>query len=1524
MYSRRIRRVLAGGGLGVVLVAGLLPLVAVVAPAGAAQTPRAGYVATDLGVSARTATLEISPGGRYVVAQVSPNTATLPTTELIDTTTMTSTPMPPNPGSGTVAAPDAIHPRGVNDSGVVAGWTYESFPNVGFAVQTAVLWTAAGGVDEIGAAQGALGNSTEFDSISDGSPGCTGICGTAAAGYLVSVNGGPLEPTGCLLDSSPPTDLQCFNTNGPEHTDAINAGGTMITNVLDAVPGPVAATYQQVAEWSGSNLPAIPTGLTGYQTENTGGSTTNSFRWLNDAGDLIVAHNGQTTTVSGAALYTASNQAIQAITAPGISGTQLIPWAVNKDDAVVGGYNNANGAGNTAFVWTPTGGLLDLAPLVLEVTNEPVTPARLIGAVGLGDNGNIVAFGTPEQGCPATISNCLDAYLLKPSLAPYVTAVNPPSGPTSGPMDGGNVVNVTGGNFGPAGTADTVQFCTPFGTPVDPTCVSGSGVSVSDDEHLTVTAPSMTLTFITLLLTVGSHGSSLTASTLLTDIVVTNPTTGASIPPGPGPAPTDRYLFSSVYVSSVSPSSGPVTPVSMFGFGQQITVTGSGFEQNGTSDVAWVEFCWSTPTSPDTSQCTPSGHNTLFGSNLNVQTDSVLTVDTPDALADLAPGQSTLVTDVVVVTQANESSVIDPPDDTYIFGPVTVTDLSPRSGNMSGGEPVVIKGTGFGVPGQADQVNFVPEGGGAPIPAASATVVSDTEIDAVTPDVTSEVGSEGTRILPDYNPSAFDLYTDVQVTTPTQESSAITPDTKFTFPLTIVQLGDSISSGEGTLYGYSYDPNVGTWYGGDISHAPWEGPYPGCHDSHFSYGNLVADSLGANFINFGCTGGTYLNGIMGDSPYRPAEFRGNADYDTAAPDVVLATFGADDVQFVDIVTACIASSVENNGSTLAQAGGVASGNFLLTALGASAQQFAGPLQCVPGNRGPTVVNDFDTELPTLQNYYGNLVTAIEARGEAASPPKVPKIVFTNYMNPFPSSGTCPDTMPMTAAQVQFLSGLLGQLNAMIQTTVTAIAANDPNVSFVDISHALDGHTWCSTDPWDYGMTALLAGNSAQSLADVEYSKAPFHPTPAGQSAIADLVRPAVHDAISSGHGLLAFISSALSNAVGTPDGVTAGAGGLVSGAGGGFLSGEPVNVTLHSTPVLVGSFTADQNGNVQFTVTIPPDTPSGDHELVLTGATSGRVADLPVTVPPTDTAPFFLLSVPPLSTPAASPYAYGFLAVGAPQPSYSLAAGAPSWLSIDPLLGSVAGTPPAGTTSFTYTVTATNGIAPDASAGPFTVTVQSPPAFSSARPPLTATTGTSYSYGFAAGGSPAPTYGLASGAPSWLSIDPATGLLSGTPPSGMTSFTYSVTATNGISPDASAGPFTVQVSTPVSGPDLAVSIVHGGRFRPGDHSNYLIEVTSSTLFANHATATLTDHLPSGLTFEAGKGSGWHCAAVGPNVTCTYSGPVILGLTSPLTVFVYISASPGTVITNSVTVTPTDATPTDNTATDRTTVRPPTG
>ena len=87
-----------------------------------------------------------------------------------------------------------------------------------------------------------------------------------------------------------------------------------------------------------------------------------------------------------------------------------------------------------------------------------------------------------------------------------------------------------------------------------------------------------------------------------------------------------------------------------------------------------------------------------------------------------------------------------------------------------------------------------------------------------------------------------------------------------------------------------------------------------------------------------------------------------------------------------------------------------------------------------------------------------------------------------------------------------------------------------------------------------------------------------------------------------------------------------------------------------------------------------------------------------------DQAPAFVLDSPPLTATAGQPYDYVFAASGTPAPAYALAAGAPPWLSVNAATGQVAGTPPAGTTSFTYTVTAAS-TAGTATAGPFTVTV---------------------------------------------------------------------------------------------------------------------------------------------------------------------------------------------------------------------------
>jgi hypothetical protein len=84
--------------------------------------------------------------------------------------------------------------------------------------------------------------------------------------------------------------------------------------------------------------------------------------------------------------------------------------------------------------------------------------------------------------------------------------------------------------------------------------------------------------------------------------------------------------------------------------------------------------------------------------------------------------------------------------------------------------------------------------------------------------------------------------------------------------------------------------------------------------------------------------------------------------------------------------------------------------------------------------------------------------------------------------------------------------------------------------------------------------------------------------------------------------------------------------------------------------------------------------------------------------------PVFLLNTPSLSATSGQAYTYIFVAIGTPTPTYSLAAGAPSWLLINPVTGVLSGTPPTGTTSFTYSVVATNSVG-STTTGPFTVTI---------------------------------------------------------------------------------------------------------------------------------------------------------------------------------------------------------------------------
>ena len=139
------------------------------------------------------------------------------------------------------------------------------------------------------------------------------------------------------------------------------------------------------------------------------------------------------------------------------------------------------------------------------------------------------------------------------------------------------------------------------------------------------------------------------------------------------------------------------------------------------------------------------------------------------------------------------------------------------------------------------------------------------------------------------------------------------------------------------------------------------------------------------------------------------------------------------------------------------------------------------------------------------------------------------------------------------------------------------------------------------------------------------------------------------------------------------------------------------------------------------------------------------------------------------------------------------------------------GTAAAGTEgTYPLTVTASNGVSPDASQA-FTLSVTGlAPGFTADTPPTSATVGKPYpGYSFAATGDPAPTFAIAGGSlPPGLTLDPSSGALAGTPTSAG-SYPFTVQASNGVNPAATTPQVTITMPlrknisiSPFSGPKI--------------------------------------------------------------------------------------------------------------------------
>jgi hypothetical protein len=195
------------------------------------------------------------------------------------------------------------------------------------------------------------------------------------------------------------------------------------------------------------------------------------------------------------------------------------------------------------------------------------------------------------------------------------------------------------------------------------------------------------------------------------------------------------------------------------------------------------------------------------------------------------------------------------------------------------------------------------------------------------------------------------------------------------------------------------------------------------------------------------------------------------------------------------------------------------------------------------------------------------------------------------------------------------------------------------------------------------------------------------------------------------------------------------------------VGAEPDSVVIAGIgdPAYFGRAVANANGDFTIVGTIDPSVAPGANTLYIDGtAPSGQPLALstPITVAPSGSvAPVFTADSPGITATVGTSYSYPFVASGNPTPTYAFAGSEPTWLKINATSGTVSGTPPMGTTSVTYSVVATNGVTPNATAGPFTVVVSAAsaaPVFTADSPALTGTVGSSYSYTFVASGNPAP------------------------------------------------------------------------------------------------------------------------------------------------------------------------------------------
>jgi len=131
------------------------------------------------------------------------------------------------------------------------------------------------------------------------------------------------------------------------------------------------------------------------------------------------------------------------------------------------------------------------------------------------------------------------------------------------------------------------------------------------------------------------------------------------------------------------------------------------------------------------------------------------------------------------------------------------------------------------------------------------------------------------------------------------------------------------------------------------------------------------------------------------------------------------------------------------------------------------------------------------------------------------------------------------------------------------------------------------------------------------------------------------------------------------------------------------------------------------------------------------------------------------------------------------------------------------------------------------------------------------------------------------------------------------SVTNQASVSGGGAPDATSNLDTPTVNRPV----FTITKSHTGNFTVGTNGTYTITVTNTSTTADSCgKITVTDTLPTGLTFIVGTGTGWSCSAAAQVVTCTSTAVISKNNgSSVITLTVSVGVSAIASVDNSATV-----------------------